>query len=52
MVIYTVGLSDSTQVVENQGDGEIDLDLLKRKLLETLEEMREELDGDGDAGPE
>ncbi len=52
MATYTVGLSDSTEVVENQPDEENELDILKKELLKVLEEMQDELDSDDDARPE
>ncbi len=52
MAIYTVGLSDSTEVVENQSDEEDELDILKKELLKVLEEMQDEMGSDDDAGPE
>lgn len=52
MVTYTVGLSDSTRLVENQSDQseDEDLDLLKKKLQDILEEMQDELGSDDDGG--
>ncbi len=53
MTIYTVGLSDSTEVKENTVDAEDEdelLDELKKRFLEALELYEEEemgSDGDG-----